>query len=596
MHCRIAVAVLLLAGCTGAPPVSDTPIVVTSVLPQAWLVRELAGDLVRVEVLIPPGASPATFEPTASQMRTMASAALFYRVGHPDFPFEKAWLEPMLDDLPDLRIVSDADGAALLHDDPHLWVSPRTARSSAVRLAAELQTLLPEHRDLVSERLRALTGRLETLDREIAELLAPHAGRRFLVFHPAWGYFAVAYGLEQVAVEHEGKEPAPAELIELARRMRSEGIEVLFVQPQISPRSAEAVARELGMRVVVADPLAAEWDENLRRVAKALDEAFRSGEVSTGSRGPAGGAQKVRGIIVSTHTDGHEWGLEVMATTLDDIRDLGAGWIATHPYAAVRADGTVRFPPVDRDSPPDYLVRPIREAHARGLRIVIKPHLAYWGSPFAWRGAIRFESEEAWSTFFRDYTEWIVAVAAACAEADGFVIGTELDGTVHREQEWRALIDRVREVTGAPLTYAANWTDYRRVPFWDAVDVIGVQAYFPVADRPGADEAVVASGWRRRMAELRAFAGPLDRPVVFTELGYNRSLHAAVRPWDPATDGPEAEPFQEACLRIALEAVEREPVVVGAFLWKWFPNPRPVGRNFQLATPRLRRAIADVWR
>ncbi len=183
----------------------------------------------------------------------------------------------------------------------------------------------------------------------------------------------------------------------------------------------------------------------------------------------------------------------------------------------------------------------------------------------------------------------------ACPDVDGFVVGTELDRMLHFEQRWRQLIAQVRQHTDAPLTYAANWTDYQHVPFWDALDAIGVQAYFPLADRAGVDEAQLEAAWQRHMSEVRRYSAEIDRPVVFTELGYNRAFDAPVRPWDDALDGREAELVQASCLRIALLAVENEPSVSGAFLWKWFPNPRPVGRTFQLATPQLKRVIAGVW-
>ncbi|MFQ5600541.1 MAG: hypothetical protein ACE5G2_08305 [Candidatus Krumholzibacteriia bacterium] len=304
----------------------------------------------------------------------------------------------------------------------------------------------------------------------------------------------------------------------------------------------------------------------------------------------------MRGIILSTHTDGSDWATGDVAATMADIRAVGAGWVAIHPYAAIRADGTVRHRPLTRDRLPEHIARPIREARAHGLKIAIKPHLAYWGSPFRWRGDIAFDSEAAWERFWETYTSWIVNLAAACPDVDGFVIGTELDQTLQHEEQWRELIREIRAHTQAPLTYAANWTHYERVRFWDALDAIGIQAYFPLADSLRVGEADIEAGWHARMAELRVFAEAQNRKIVFTELGYNRSHAAPVRPWDHRVDGRDAEPTQEMCLRVALQAVEREPSVVGAFLWKWFPNPYPVGRNFQLATPRLKKMIAEVWR
>ena len=146
-----------------------------------------------------------------------------------------------------------------------------------------------------------------------------------------------------------------------------------------------------------------------------------------------------------------------------------------------------------------------------------------------------------------------------------------------------------------PLTYASNWTDYQRVPFWDALDVIGIQAYFPLSETPEVTASSLAAAWGRKMDELRAFASAHHRRVLFTELGYNRSLRAAVTRWSYEVDGPEAEDVQALVLEAALEAIDHEPAVAGVFLWKWFPGPRPAGRNFQLATPRLRSVIAAAW-
>jgi hypothetical protein len=304
---------------------------------------------------------------------------------------------------------------------------------------------------------------------------------------------------------------------------------------------------------------------------------------------------KIRGVTISTHRGGQEWASDQMAPVLREIREVGGNWVAIHPYARIDADGSVRFRPIDPAHPPEEVARPIREAHALGLKILIKPHLAYWGSPFSWRGEIDFSDDAAWQRFWSGYRQWIVELAAASAAADGFAVGTELDRTLRFEAEWRALIGEVRRRTGAELTYAANWTDYQRVPFWDTLDQIGIQAYFPVSEEPTPSGEALRRGWQANMATLRAFSELHQRPIVFTELGYNRSFAAAARPWDYTTDGPEAEPFQAACLRAALEAIAAEPRVAGVFLWKWFPGPRSASRNFQLTTPQMRGAIRDAW-
>lgn len=307
------------------------------------------------------------------------------------------------------------------------------------------------------------------------------------------------------------------------------------------------------------------------------------------------GSLPVRGVIISTHGDGTDWDSPRMGETIDEIAALGANWISIHPYAWVRNHGGVAFDRFDPADPPAWITHPIEEAHRRGLRIQIKPHLGYWGSRFGWRGDIAFEEPGDWERFFEEYTEWITMLAAACAHADAFVVGTELDLTLDHEAAWRSVIAAVRERTPAPLTYAANWTHYRDVPFWDALDHVGIQAYFPLSDHEDPDSSVVVESWARVMREVAAYSERIDRPVIFTELGYNRSYTTAMEPWSYRVDGPEAERAQALCLRVALHAVEQEPCVEGVFLWKWFPNPRPIGRNFQLATPALRQVIRGSW-
>jgi len=322
-----------------------------------------------------------------------------------------------------------------------------------------------------------------------------------------------------------------------------------------------------------------------------------SGVVSADGGAPTAPAfpTSIRGVTISTHRSGQEWGSDQMLPTMEQLRDLGVEWIAIHPYAGIRPDGTVRvFRSVDPAAPAAELTRPIREAHALGLKILIKPHLAYWGS-FTWRGEIGFDDDEAWERFWSGYRAWIVAVATITRDADGFVVGTELAKTLDQKERWLEIIEAVREVTPAPLTYAANWDRYESVSFWEALDAIGIQAYFPlVDDEEPANPQTVRDGWAGWAEKLKAYSRAQGRPVLLTELGYNHSANTAREPWSSATDDG-GESLQALCTRIALETVERESAILGSFLWKWFPEPRPAGRNFRLATPEMRGVIRDAW-
>ena len=305
--------------------------------------------------------------------------------------------------------------------------------------------------------------------------------------------------------------------------------------------------------------------------------------------------EAIKGVTISTHGSGRDWGSDAIVGTIKDIKTLGAGWICTHPYAWIRGNGAVQFREFDASRPPAYLVRPIKEAHALGMKILIKPHLGYWGSKFRWRGAIEFKTDEQWERFFTTYEAWIVSIARACKDADGFAVATELEKTTQHVKQWRRIIAEVRKVTKSPLTMAANWTNYEGIAFWKDLDVIGIQAYFPLTKKKDASAADLRAGWSRIMKKLSRFAKAQGKDIVFTELGYNASFSAAIRPWEYRRDRG-AEAVKELCMKTALEAIENEPRVLGSFLWKWFPTPSATGRNFRLATKGMRKTISSVWK
>jgi hypothetical protein len=312
---------------------------------------------------------------------------------------------------------------------------------------------------------------------------------------------------------------------------------------------------------------------------------------------PAASAEPVRGMTVSCEGAGLEWGSDDMAHTLDVLAGLGVNWVAIHPYGGIRDDGTVGRSRIDRVyEDPSWLTRAIRESRARNLRIMIKPHLAYWGTGFGWPGDIRFETDAEWERFFETYEVWITKVARLAEDCDAFVVGTELDQTTDHEARWRRIIAAVRRETDVPLTYAASWNAFRAVPFWDALDAIGIQSYFPLVGHEGAPtDEELSLAWRGLVDELDRYGKEHDRPVVLAELGYNRSFAAAVRPWSyPMDADPRAEELQVRCLETALSAISGSERIVGAFLWKWFPGERQHG-NFRQSVPAVREVIARHW-
>lgn len=251
------------------------PVVAVSVPPHAWLVERLAGAWVDVVVMVPPGASPATHEPTLGQLRAVDRAALYVKVGHPHFPFEKAWLDRLVADREDLPTVSAAAPVETREHDPHVWLSPPRMEALVAPVAAALAEVVPEHADAVREAEAETRARIRELHETLRQIFADARGKTFMVFHPAWGYLAEEYGLVQLAIEREAKEPDARELGRLIERARGLGIDVIFVQPQFDPASARVIAEEIGAEVRTLDPLARDWDDNLRAVAREIAKAAR---------------------------------------------------------------------------------------------------------------------------------------------------------------------------------------------------------------------------------------------------------------------------------------------------------------------------------
>lgn len=304
----------------------------------------------------------------------------------------------------------------------------------------------------------------------------------------------------------------------------------------------------------------------------------------------------LKGITISCQGYGKVWGTDAFAQELDHLKQLGVNAVAIHPYARIHADGSVRWRTEQNGSMPQYVTRPVAEANQRQVRMMVKPHLAYWGSPFSWRGEITFNNQTELDRFFADYERWMVAMAKSVQAADILVIGTELKLLEKYEAKWRHLIAEVRKHTAAKLTYAANWDSVTQVAFWDALDFIGIQAYFPLSNAENPSEAELNAGWQRTFAEhINPLVKRYGKRAVFTELGYARSTMAAKEPWAYHTHDTEAAKLlQERCMKVALEQVAAHPDLEGVFLWKWFVGPT-YRENFLLNEAHLVQIIEDAW-
>jgi hypothetical protein len=304
-----------------------------------------------------------------------------------------------------------------------------------------------------------------------------------------------------------------------------------------------------------------------------------------------------KGVTVSCQTWGIEWQTPEMAQTLDELQSLGANSFAIHPYARIANDGHVVYRVRDDNR---YITIALEWGRDRGMRVMLIPHIAYWGSKFSWRGEINFSSAEEWERFFGDYQRWIVEMAAL-AEAHGaavLCVGLEFTHAQKHEHRWRQIIAAVRDVYRGKLTYGGNWGDYEQVKFWDALDYIGVLAYFPLTSASNPTGEQIAAGWEKRCAELARFSQRNGgKQVLFVEVGYNESARAAAEPWSFATGGDGAADIQARCIDAALSLTGKYPWFAGMFLWKWFPEvPMHEEEDFRLQTPAIKALIAKHWR
>ena len=284
----VAVSVICLGILAGTSSALAAEVTVTvSILPQKAIVEAIGGDAVDVQVMVRPGASPATYEPSPRQMARLDRSAVYFAIG---VPFERAWLPRLTQGNTDMQVVhlqqevarQPMPGERGDHDhghdhghgtpDPHIWLSPHMVRAFSASIAEHLAEVVPSQAEAIRERYLDFASEVASLDAELVELLRPlgQNSQRFLVFHPSWGYFARDYGLKQIPVQIEGKEPSPKGLQQLVRLAQKHELHTVFVQPQFSKKTAAMIAEHIDGRVVELDPLAENWAENLRRVAKVL--------------------------------------------------------------------------------------------------------------------------------------------------------------------------------------------------------------------------------------------------------------------------------------------------------------------------------------
>ena len=305
-----------------------------------------------------------------------------------------------------------------------------------------------------------------------------------------------------------------------------------------------------------------------------------------------------KGVTVSCQTWGIEWQTPEMERALDELKSLGVNSVAIHPYAQIREDGHL-LTGRGGTAGTTHISTPLRWARERGISVMLVPHIAYWGTKFLWRGEINFGTPEEWDIFFNDYEKWIVQMATLAEEghAQVFCVGLEYSFAQKDEARWRKIIAAVRAVYHGKVTYGANWNEYAEVKFWDALDYLGVLAYFPLTKNDDPSVSELTAAWEKRCTELEKFSKQNGKQFLFTEIGYNENSRAAAEPWSFKTGGVHAAEIQARCIDVALGLPEKHPFLAGMYWWKWYPEiPHRETENYRLQTAPIKALIAKHWR
>ncbi|MCM1030429.1 MAG: zinc ABC transporter substrate-binding protein [Oscillibacter sp.] len=254
-----------------------------SILPQKYFTERIAQDFAEVNVMIPPGMNPATCDLNSGQLKKLYDSDICFSVGY--LPFETTHLYPVLKNKPEILLVRHSEGLELIEGscghshahshksvDPHIWLSPAYAKHISQQILETLSRKYPDKEEFFKANYRELEKDIDTFAQEAEKILAAKKNKSFLIYHPALTYFAHDYGMEQISIEDEGKEPNPTHLKNLIDKARKKEISIVFIQKQFDIQNAEAIARSTNSKIVPIDPLNENWLEEMNHLLQVFKE------------------------------------------------------------------------------------------------------------------------------------------------------------------------------------------------------------------------------------------------------------------------------------------------------------------------------------
>ena len=275
---------LILTGCNSGAPKDKQKIIFVSILPLKYFADKIVGDNFKVEVTVPPGAGPETYSPTPKQMILLNDAQAYFSIGY--LGFEQVWLENFRSNNPEIQVFAtskridliksehqDGDHEHLQGVDPHIWSSPATARMIAENIYTGMMQIDPSNGDTYRKNYDGLLIEIAKVDSAVSKILTGAPSKKFIIFHPALGYFAREYGLEQLAIEFEGKVPSPKHLQEVIDSAKSGNVKIVLIQKEFDKRNAEIIAKETGCKMLQIDPLDYNWPGQMIDIAKKISDS-----------------------------------------------------------------------------------------------------------------------------------------------------------------------------------------------------------------------------------------------------------------------------------------------------------------------------------
>lgn len=266
----------IAASCISPADQTEKKNITVSIWPQKYFLEMLAGDEYKINVMVPESSSPAVYEPTPQQVKDLSESMAYFAIGA--LGFEKAWMGKFKSANPDMHIINTSRGVSLIGDhnhgdhgvDPHYWMSPGACFQMAINMKEELVALNPDKATTYEKNLSQIKEHVSEIDFQIRDMLADMKPRQFLIYHPSLSYFARDYNLEQLPIELHGKEPSLQYMQEIIKKASLAGLKNVMVQKQFNTASAEAIADELGGRVILFNPLAYQWDQEIVSLAGKL--------------------------------------------------------------------------------------------------------------------------------------------------------------------------------------------------------------------------------------------------------------------------------------------------------------------------------------